>query len=379
MRFINALLNVSLSLVFLFPPVLAAQVVPLGAHLDVTQVFVDDPNNPTSIMIIGVDFDFGSGPLSVTLGDFGALTITGTPSATLIDADLPALISDGDYLLTVSMGIGQNQNDDYDLTIGAVGPQGPQGDTGPQGPIGMTGATGADGGQGPQGPIGMTGATGADGADGADGGQGPQGPEGPSGDLVNEVCSLYQFTGFSAPLSLVSESPEATCDDGLDNDCDGDTDDADADCVVACSQTESPEATCNDGLDNDCDGDIDDADLDCAACPCAAFFTDFIAQAEFAGRLSSPGASWDSCSGDADTGFRVGVICPIEDPECPAFPDMSLTVLPAGIGPASCDAAEFSPDESREAEAFQTFEGGAAEVQACVDFLQTIASCPVLP
>jgi hypothetical protein len=90
------------------------------------------------------------------------------------------------------------------------------------------------------------------------------------------------------------------CDDGLDNDCDGlvDLDDPDCQmpcstyadkasctdvpycewqgspksgsCVDACSVTEQPEATCDDGVDNDCDGNIDCADIDCAgtqACP----------------------------------------------------------------------------------------------------------------
>jgi hypothetical protein len=78
--------------VFLFSQALAA---PPGAHLDVTQMFVDDPNKPTSIMIIGMGLDFGSGPLSVTLGEFGAVTVTGTPSDILIDADVPVGIFEG--------------------------------------------------------------------------------------------------------------------------------------------------------------------------------------------------------------------------------------------------------------------------------------------
>jgi hypothetical protein len=40
--------------VFSFSHSLAA---PPGAHLDVTQMFVDDPDNPTSIMIIGMGLD----------------------------------------------------------------------------------------------------------------------------------------------------------------------------------------------------------------------------------------------------------------------------------------------------------------------------------
>ncbi len=151
---------------------------PPGAHLDITEVRVDDPNNPTSIIIMGEDLDFGSGPLSVTLGEFGALTITGTPSGSLIEADLPGNIFDGDFLLTVSMGNGQSQNDEYDLTVGAVGPQGPKGDKGD------TGNTGSQGDTGPQGPIGLTGATGEDGADGE---KGDTGDPGNAASIFNKV------------------------------------------------------------------------------------------------------------------------------------------------------------------------------------------------
>lgn len=104
-----------------------------GGHLNITQVLVDDPDNPTSLMIIGEQFDFGPGPLVVTLGEFGPLTIIGTPTDTLIEASLPAPISDGDFLLTVSNGGGQSEDDEYDLTIGAIGPEGPQGPQGEQG------------------------------------------------------------------------------------------------------------------------------------------------------------------------------------------------------------------------------------------------------
>ena len=58
-----------------FPQALAAK-----PHVDIVQVFVDDPNNPTSIMIIGENLLFGKDPLSVTLGGFGALNITGPPA-----------------------------------------------------------------------------------------------------------------------------------------------------------------------------------------------------------------------------------------------------------------------------------------------------------
>jgi hypothetical protein len=86
-----------------------------------------------------------------------------------------------------------------------------------------------------------------------------------------------------------TEDPEATCDDFLDNDCDGFEDTADSDCggggtacssyvdkgscnndpncewqgspqkgtcvdAAGCTPTEEPEVSCSDGVDNDCDG-----------------------------------------------------------------------------------------------------------------------------
>lgn len=93
------------------------------------------------------------------------------------------------------------------------------------------------------------------------------------------------------------ESPLLNCTDGLDNDCDGDTDCADADCAGdpdcascgdgtcvfivedSCScpadcgappDAEVPGSTCNDGLDNDCEGGTDCDDADCDADPLCA-------------------------------------------------------------------------------------------------------------
>ncbi|MDQ3265629.1 MAG: MopE-related protein [Myxococcota bacterium] len=79
---------------------------------------------------------------------------------------------------------------------------------------------------------------------------------------------------------------ETACNDGVDNDCDGQVDCQDASCEAqACSASgtctggaclctgggnpETPEATCNDGADNDCDGLVDCADLsDCSGRTC---------------------------------------------------------------------------------------------------------------
>ncbi len=72
---------------------------------------------------------------------------------------------------------------------------------------------------------------------------------------------------------------------GADDDCDGNTDDGEISCGVgACQVTadacaggtdntctpltppETSETTCDDGIDNDCDGTADDQDLDCQTC-----------------------------------------------------------------------------------------------------------------
>ncbi|MBU0649240.1 hypothetical protein KJ969_04055, partial [Patescibacteria group bacterium] len=55
------------------------------------------------------------------------------------------------------------------------------------------------------------------------------------------------------------------CNDGLDNDCDGNADCWDPDCGFE----GLTERSCNDGKDNDCDGDIDGADkIDCGEEDC---------------------------------------------------------------------------------------------------------------
>jgi hypothetical protein len=67
-------------------------------------------------------------------------------------------------------------------------------------------------------------------------------------------------------------SQEISCEDGLDNDCDGLVDGDDGDCSTCTPDYDASEATCSDGLDNDCDGFTDSADpgcgVQCAADPC---------------------------------------------------------------------------------------------------------------
>jgi hypothetical protein len=175
MKIISRFLGTSILPLVLLSQSFAAQP---GGHLNITQVLVDDPNNPTSLMIIGEQFDFGPGPLVVTLGEFGPLTIIGTPTGTLIEASLPDLIFEGDHLLTVSNGGGQSEDDEYDLTLGAVGPQGEQGIQGDQGEPGQDGAPGTSGADGLPGTDGAPGADGADGLPGTDGAPGADGADG---------------------------------------------------------------------------------------------------------------------------------------------------------------------------------------------------------
>jgi collagen triple helix repeat protein len=251
--FISRVLLVLIFLSFMVHPAFAA---PPGGQLNITEVQVDltNPSNP-KFTIFGADLDVGPGPLSVTFGDQNALNII-SETATLIIAEMvltpPQELPDGDYLLTVSRGIGQSQNDEYDLTIGAVGPQGlegadgavgpqgPAGPTGPQGDQGLQGVAGNDGAQGvagndgapgvagadgatgpagptgPQGPIGLTGSTGSTGATGPAGSQGIQGIPGPAGAL--DASSIYRRSSLGSgpmpPGNLLGAA--VACDDGND-------------------------------------------------------------------------------------------------------------------------------------------------------------------
>jgi len=121
--------SIGLSLLFLAGPLWA------NRKLTITEVFLDNPETPTSITIIGERFSFGREPV-VTLGEVGALPVHGVPTDTRIVALLPANLAAGDYRLSVSTGTGDAKNDEYDLTIGAAGPTGPMGPTGPAGPAG---------------------------------------------------------------------------------------------------------------------------------------------------------------------------------------------------------------------------------------------------
>ena len=69
--------------------------------------------------------------------------------------------------------------------------------------------------------------------------------------------------GDTCTPGLPTETPEQTCSDSLDNDCDGDTDSADSDCGGGGS--EDTDTLCSDKSDNDSDGLTDCADPNCDA------------------------------------------------------------------------------------------------------------------
>jgi hypothetical protein len=61
--------------------------------------------------------------------------------------------------------------------------------------------------------------------------------------------------------------PETNCVDNVDNDMDGDTDCADADCAAHPTCPPPPETNCNNNVDDDSDGSTDCDDCDCVGTP----------------------------------------------------------------------------------------------------------------
>lgn len=122
--------------------------------LTITRTEADFTTN--TLLIFGENFAWaGDLDPQVTLaGD--PLVVTGFTDSQ-ITAELPAGLIPGSYLLTVSRGPGPLRNDDFEVTLGAVGPQGATGPPGAQGPQGPAGPAGPQGPQGPPGPPGPPG------------------------------------------------------------------------------------------------------------------------------------------------------------------------------------------------------------------------------
>lgn len=172
----------------------------VGKGLNISVVAIQ-PGTPQLLKITGSGL-ISNQVADVILGDLGSLIILSN-TATEIIAELPVGIANGDYLLTVSIGNGQSQNDEYDLSVGEVGPKGPQGPVGLQGPQGPQGPQGLTGPEGPEGDRGFVGATGLQGPQGQTGPVGATGPKGPQGDVGEP--------GFPGPAGGVAPGTVAVC------------------------------------------------------------------------------------------------------------------------------------------------------------------------
>jgi spore coat protein A len=148
------------------------------------------------------------------------------------------------------------------------------------------------------------------------------------------LCEGQETVGSCAvdcvPCTL-TESVEVSCFDGLDNDCDVLTDEADPDCQTPCVPTEQPEMNCFDGFDNDCDDAVDCADTtDCDGAVGPAT-TCGVGDCASSGNLTcSEGAEVDNCmpgapnvegpSGDASCTDQLDNDCDgltdADDPDC---------------------------------------------------------------
>jgi hypothetical protein len=136
-------------------------------------------------------------------------------------------------------------------------------------------------------------------------------------------------SGGSCICTATEAAGETTCNDGLDNDCDGNADCADVgscngdlcdpqghvcgggSCSVCPGGTTEPLALCNDGLDNDCDGDADCDDQDCDGATCGPGSTcDFATgncvcgggggTPEVGGEITCDDTFDNDCDGEAD-------------------------------------------------------------------------------
>ena len=98
----------------------------LGKVPPLQLVVVAASSDATYVYISGVNF--GSSP-AVFLGGIALGGVAVNAAETEITALMPAF-PPGTYLLHVSSGEAQTQNDTFGLTVGAVGPQGATGDQG---------------------------------------------------------------------------------------------------------------------------------------------------------------------------------------------------------------------------------------------------------
>jgi hypothetical protein len=170
--------------------------------------------------------------------------------------------------------------------------------------------------------------------------------------LANEgknFLDAWVKTGMVPPFAMatatwgqtvctITEAPEVTCNDTIDNDCDGFTDGDDTDCQ--CIPTTE---ICDDGIDNDCDGLVDTADPDCQMGDCAAYL-------DKTSCVNDPNCTWSGSpkNGSCDPAPVCTPTAPDEiglcndgvDNDCDGFIDCADTA-DCGADPA-CQAMDCS-------------------------------------
>jgi hypothetical protein len=245
-----------------------------------------------------------NGIANIRCGDGSAASVSdgppGADGADGADGMSCTIVENMDGTKTIFCGDGTS------VTVGdgAPGADGQDGADGAQGPSGQDGADGEPGASCTVndnmdgtyaltcGETTVTVSDGADGADGQDGvsctvqdnldgtyaiacgtetvtvSDGQDGADGTSCTITHngdDTATIACDDGTSVTvvaLCVAIESPEVSCGDGVDNDCDGHVDSLDLDCCII---TEPVEVSCSDRIDNDCDGRRDEDDYDCCS------------------------------------------------------------------------------------------------------------------
>ena len=118
------------------PPVVRSVRIDTGSHT----ITIEGLNLGTAVPLVRLD-----------LTDLNVQTAT----SQLVVADLPAAISPGSYLLSLSPGPSYGRQVLFEVAVGLDGAAGAQGPPGAPGPIGPPGPPGPAGPQGPEGPAGF--------------------------------------------------------------------------------------------------------------------------------------------------------------------------------------------------------------------------------
>ena len=173
-------------------------------------------------------------------------------------------------------------------------------------------------------------------------------------DFKTNICS-FTFPDCGQPC--VADGPEV-CDDGIDNDCNGDFDCADAACGAdeACACQPEPEI-CDNGVDDDCDGFVDCDDADCDLDPiCLGPENDFCADAieivcpDGGGSVTVSGSTIDATfdgapfCGTSNTapGVWYKVVLPADDSDSDSDSVSDSGVqLPTILTASTCNQANF--------------------------------------